>query len=194
MAKTVSEVFVETLIAAGVQRVYGVVGDSLNGLTDTIRKSTQIDWLHVRHEETAAFAAGADAQITGRIAVCAGSCGPGNLHLINGLYDCHRTRVPVLAIAAQIPSSEIGSGYFQETHPEHLFKDCSHYCELVSQLIKVKIPGTTTAGAHGDSSSDLGIGSCGEGRCFFMTHVQPVNLSTFSMVSVRPLSESPTTP
>src|ERR1700690_3005811 len=133
MAKTVSEVFVETLIAAGVQRVYGVVGDSLNGLTDTIRKSTQIDWLHVRHEETAAFAAGADAQITGRIAVCAGSCGPGNLHLINGLYDCHRTRVPVLAIAAQIPSSEIGSGYFQETHPEHLFKDCSHYCELVSQ-------------------------------------------------------------
>ena len=133
MAKTVSEVFVETLIAAGVQRVYGVVGDSLNGLTDTIRKSTQIDWLHMRHEETAAFAAGADAQITGRIAVCAGSCGPGNLHLINGLYDCHRTRVPVLAIAAQIPSSEIGSGYFQETHPEHLFKDCSHYCEMVSQ-------------------------------------------------------------
>src|ERR1700676_4237569 len=133
MAKTASEVFVETLIAAGVQRVYGVVGDSLNGLTDTLRKSTQIAWVHVRHEETAAFAAGADAQITGRIAVCAGSCGPGNLHLINGLYDCHRTRVPVLAIAAQIPSSEIGSGYFQETHPEHLFKDCSHYCELVSQ-------------------------------------------------------------
>src|SRR5271165_5541179 len=133
MAKTVSEVFVETLIAAGVQRVYGVVGDSLNGLTDAIRKSTQIDWLHMRHEETAAFAAGADAQITGRIAVCAGSCGPGNLHLINGLYDCHRTRVPVLAIAAQVPSSEIGSGYFQETHPEHLFKDCSYYCELVSQ-------------------------------------------------------------
>src|SRR6202795_1995303 len=133
MAKTVSEVFVETLIAAGVQRVYGVVGDSLNGLTDAIRKRTQIDWWHMRHKETAAFAAGADAQITGRIAVCAGSCGPGNLHLINGLYDCHRTRVPVLAIAAQIPSSEIGSGYFQETHPEHLFKDCSHYCELVSQ-------------------------------------------------------------
>src|SRR5271165_3346503 len=133
MAKTVSEVFVETLIAAGVQRVYGVVGDSLNGLTDTIRKSTQIDWLHVRHEETAAFAAGADAQITGRIAVCAGSCGPGNLHLINGLFDCHRNRVPVLAIAAQIPSHEIGSGYFQETHPDQLFKDCSHYCELVSQ-------------------------------------------------------------
>src|ERR1700683_5147645 len=133
MAKTVSEVFVETLIEAGVRRVYGVVGDSLNGLTDAIRKSEEIEWLHVRHEETAAFAAGADAQVTGQLAVCAGSCGPGNLHLINGLYDCHRTRVPVLAIAAQIPSSEIGSGYFQETHPEHLFKDCSHYCELVSQ-------------------------------------------------------------
>ncbi|MDX6464667.1 MAG: hypothetical protein QOE55_8364 [Acidobacteriaceae bacterium] len=129
---TVSEVFIETLIEAGVRRVYGVVGDSLNGLTDAIRKSEQIDWLHVRHEETAAFAAGADAQVTGQIAVCAGSCGPGNLHLINGLYDCHRTRVPVLAIAAQVPSSEIGSGYFQETHPEHLFKDCSYYCELVS--------------------------------------------------------------
>jgi pyruvate dehydrogenase (quinone) len=133
MARTVSDVFVDTLIAAGVRRVYGVVGDSLNGLTNAIRKSGKIDWLHVRHEETAAFAAGADAQITGQLAVCAGSCGPGNLHLINGLYDCHRTRVPVLAIAAHIPSSEIGSGYFQETHPEHLFKDCSHYCELVSQ-------------------------------------------------------------
>jgi hypothetical protein len=133
MAKTVSEVFVETLIEAGVRRVYGVAGDSLNGLTDAIRKSNQIDWLHVRHEETAAFAAGADAQVTGKLAVCAGSCGPGNLHLINGLYDCHRTRVPVVAIAAQIPSSEIGSSYFQETHPEQLFKECSHYCKLVSQ-------------------------------------------------------------
>src|SRR5258705_9773865 len=133
MAKTVSDVFVETLIEAGVRRVYGVVGDSLNGLTDAIRKSKQIDWLHMRHEETAAFAAGADAQITGRISVWAGSCGPGNLHLINGLFDCHRSRVPVLAIAAQIPSHELGTGYFQETHPEHLFKDCSHYCELVSQ-------------------------------------------------------------
>src|SRR5258708_23328834 len=132
MAKTVSEVFVETLIEAGVRRVCGVVGDWHNGLTDAIRKSEQIDWLHVRHEETAAFAAGADAQITGQLAVCAGSCGPGNLHLINGLYDCHRTRVPVLAIAAQAPSSEIGSGYFQETHPEPLFKDCSYYCELFS--------------------------------------------------------------
>jgi pyruvate dehydrogenase (quinone) len=132
MAK-VAEVLVQTLIEAGVKRVYGVVGDSLNGITDTMRKSGKIDWLHVRHEEVAAFAAGADAHLTNQIAVCAGSCGPGNLHLINGLFDCHRSRVPVLAIAAQIPSHEIGSGYFQETHPEYLFKDCSHYCELVSQ-------------------------------------------------------------
>src|SRR6266478_4574907 len=133
MARQVAEIFIETLVNVGVKRVYGVVGDSLNGLTDVIRKSKQIEWLHVRHEEVAAFAAGAEAHLTGEIAVCAGSCGPGNLHLINGLFDCHRNRVPVLAIAAQIPSHEIGSGYFQETHPEHLFKDCSHYCELVSQ-------------------------------------------------------------
>jgi pyruvate dehydrogenase (quinone) len=133
MAKRVAETFVETLVNAGVKRVYGVAGDSLNGLTDTIRKTKGIEWLHVRHEEAAAFAAGAEAHLTGEIAVCAGSCGPGNLHLINGLYDSHRSRVPVLAIAAQVPSHEIGSSYFQETHPEHLFKDCSHYCELVSQ-------------------------------------------------------------
>src|SRR5580704_5826893 len=133
MAKRVAEVFIETLVNAGVKRVYGVAGDSLNGLTDTIRKSKKIEWVHVRHEEVAAFAAGAEAHLTGEIAVCAGSCGPGNLHLINGLFDCHRSRVPVLAIAAQIPSSEIGSGYFQETHPEELFRECSHYCELVSQ-------------------------------------------------------------
>src|ERR1700733_10933974 len=133
MPKRVAEIFIETLVNAGVKRVYGVVGDSLNGLTDVMRKNKQIEWLHVRHEEVAAFAAGAEAHLTGEIAVCAGSCGPGNLHLINGLYDCHRSRVPVLAIAAQVPSQEIGSGYFQETHPEHLFKDCSHYCEVVSQ-------------------------------------------------------------
>src|SRR5271154_4163022 len=129
----VSEVFVETLAQAGVKRVYGVTGDSLNGITDAIRRNKQIEWMHVRHEEAAAFAAGAESQLTGEIAVCAGSCGPGNLHLINGLYDCQRNRVPVLAIAAQVPSEEIGSGYFQETHPEHLFGQCSHYCELVSQ-------------------------------------------------------------
>src|SRR6204780_5429160 len=131
--KAVCDLLVETLAAAGVERIYGVSGDSLNGITDAIRRQKQIQWIHLRHEETAAFAAGADAHLTGDLAVCAGSCGPGNLHLINGLYDCHRSRVPVLAIAAQIPSDEIGSGYFQETHPEHLFAQCSHYCELVSQ-------------------------------------------------------------
>ena len=133
MAKKVADLFVDVLAEAGVQRIYGVSGDSLNGITDSIRARKQIQWIHVRHEETAALAAGAEAHLTGRLAVCAGSCGPGNLHLINGLYDCHRSRVPVLAIAAQIPSNEIGSGYFQETHPEHLFAQCSHYCELVSQ-------------------------------------------------------------
>ena len=131
--KKTADLLVQTLAAAGVERMYGVSGDSLNGITDSIRRQEQIRWVHVRHEETAAFAAGAEAHLTGRLAVCAGSCGPGNLHLINGLYDCHRSRVPVLAIAAQIPSQEIGSGYFQETHPEHLFAQCSHYCELVSQ-------------------------------------------------------------
>jgi pyruvate dehydrogenase (quinone) len=131
--KKVADLLVDTLAGAGVERIYGVSGDSLNGITDSIRRQEQIRWIHVRHEETAAFAAGAEAHLTGRLAVCAGSCGPGNLHLINGLYDCHRSRVPVLAIAAQIPSHEIGSGYFQETHPEHLFAQCSDYCELISQ-------------------------------------------------------------
>ena len=132
MATTVADQMVETLAAAGVKRIYGIVGDSLNGFTDSLRRQGKIDWLHVRHEEVAAFAAGAEAHLTGELAVCAGSCGPGNLHLINGLFDCHRSRVPVLAIAAHIPSAEIGAGYFQETHPEHLFRECSHYCELVS--------------------------------------------------------------
>jgi pyruvate dehydrogenase (quinone) len=131
--KKVAELLVDVLADAGVQRIYGVSGDSLNGITDSIRAKKQIQWIHVRHEETAAFAAGAEAHLTEQLAVCAGSCGPGNLHLINGLYDCHRSRVPVLAIAAQIPSNEIGSGYFQETKPEYLFAQCSHYCELVSQ-------------------------------------------------------------
>ncbi len=129
---SVADQMVETLAAAGVKRIYGIVGDSLNGFTDALRRHGGIAWLHVRHEEVAAFAAGADAHVTGELAVCAGSCGPGNLHLINGLYDCQRSRVPVVAIAAHIPSPEIGSGYFQETHPEHLFRECSNYCELVS--------------------------------------------------------------
>jgi pyruvate dehydrogenase (quinone) len=133
MAKNVADLLVEVLVEAGVERIHGVSGDSLNGITDSIRTRNDIEWVHARHEETAAFAAGAEAHLTGKLAVCAGSCGPGNLHLINGLYDCQRSRVPVLAIAAQIPSAEIGSGYFQETHPEHLFAQCSHYCELISQ-------------------------------------------------------------
>jgi pyruvate dehydrogenase (quinone) len=132
MAKTVADQFVDVLTAAGVKRIYGIVGDSLNGLTDSLRRQGKIEWVHVRHEEVAAFAAGAEAHLTGELAVCAGSCGPGNLHLINGLFDCHRSRVPVLAIAAQIPSPEIGAGYFQETRPETLFKECSHYSEVVS--------------------------------------------------------------
>ncbi len=130
--KRVADLMAEALVAAGIERVWGVVGDSLNGFTDALRTHDSVRWLHVRHEEVAAFAAGAEAQLTGKLAVCAGSCGPGNLHLINGLFDCHRTRTPVLAIAAHIPSPEIGGGYFQETHPENLFRECSHYCELVS--------------------------------------------------------------
>jgi len=129
---TVADQFIETLSAVGVKRIYGIVGDSLNGLTDAARREGKIAWVHVRHEEVAAFAAGAEAHLTGGLAVCAGSCGPGNLHLINGLFDCHRSRVPVLAIAAHIPSAEIGASYFQATHPEMLFQECSHYCELVS--------------------------------------------------------------
>jgi pyruvate dehydrogenase (quinone) len=128
----VAESLVKTLVDAGVKRIYGIVGDSLNGILDEIRRQKTIEWVHVRHEEVAAFAAGADAHVTGELAVCAGSCGPGNLHLINGLFDCHRSAVPVLAIAAHIPSGEIGSDYFQETHPEFLFQGCSYYCQLVS--------------------------------------------------------------
>lgn len=130
--RNVADLIVETLDQAGVERIYGVVGDSLNGLTEALRQTGKIEWVHVRHEEVAAFAAAGESQITGRLAVCAGSCGPGNLHLINGLYDAQRSRTPVLAIAAQIPSAEIGGGYFQETHPQNLFRECSVYCELVS--------------------------------------------------------------
>src|ERR1700743_1512561 len=132
MVKTTADLMAETLRHAGVKRVYGVVGDSLNGFTNALRRRGDIDWVHVRHEEGAAFAAGAEAHLTGELAVCAASCGPGNLHLINGLFDCQRSGVPVLAIAAHIPSTEIGIDYFQATHPERLFKECRHYVELVS--------------------------------------------------------------
>ncbi|MEE3623532.1 ubiquinone-dependent pyruvate dehydrogenase [Nitrospirillum sp. BR 11752] len=155
MSMTVADQFAATLAAAGVKRIYGVVGDSLNGLTDALRRRGDIEWIAVRHEEVAAFAASADAHLTGTIAVCAGSCGPGNLHLINGLFDCHRSRVPVLAIAAHIPSPEIGSGYFQETHPQDLFRECSHYCELVSDPSQMprslEIALRTAIGEHGVS-------------------------------------------
>ena len=129
---TVAENIVKTLRANGIERVYGIPGDSLNGFTDALRKDGTIRWVHVRHEETAAFAAAADAATTGGLAVVAGSCGPGNLHLINGLYDANRSRVPVLAIAAHIPTTEIGTGYFQETHPQDVFRDCSVYAEYVA--------------------------------------------------------------
>jgi pyruvate dehydrogenase (quinone) len=132
MSRTIADLMAETLRIYGVQRIYGVVGDSLNGFTDSLRRQKTIEWVHMRHEEAAAFAAGAEAHLTGELAVCAGSCGPGNLHLINGLFDCHRSRVPVVAIAAHIPSAEIGSSYFQATHPEKLFAECAHYVELVS--------------------------------------------------------------
>ncbi|MEV4597968.1 pyruvate dehydrogenase [Amycolatopsis sp. NPDC049253] len=130
---TVAEQLVRTLRDAGVERIYGIVGDSLNPIVDAVRRTDGIEWVHVRHEEAAAFAAAAEAQVTGKLAVCAGSCGPGNLHLINGLFDAHRSGAPVLAIASHIPSAQIGTGFFQETHPEQLFTECSHYSELVSQ-------------------------------------------------------------
>ncbi len=138
MAKqSVADMIADTLHGIGVRRIYGLVGDSLNGLTDALRRKGTIEWIHVRHEESAAFAAGAEAHLTGELAVCAGSCGPGNLHLINGLYDCHRSRVPVLAIAAHIPTDEIGSGYFQETDPRAVFAECSHYVGPVATASQV---------------------------------------------------------
>ena len=128
----VADVLVDALVAAGVHEIFGVAGDSLNAVTDTLRTRKEIGWVHVRHEEAAAFAAGALSQLTGGLTACAGSCGPGNLHLINGLYDAHRSRARVIALAAQIPTAEIGSNYFQETHPEHLFRECSHYQGVVA--------------------------------------------------------------
>jgi len=132
MAHRVGDELIRRLVEAGVERIYGVVGDSLNPVTDAIRLNSKMKFIHVRNEESGAFAAGAEAQLSGKLAVCAGSCGPGNLHLINGLFDAHRSNAPVLAIASHIPTSEIGTGYFQETHPEILFKECSHYCELIT--------------------------------------------------------------
>jgi len=132
MAHRLADELIRRLAEAGVERIYGVVGDSLNPVTDALRLNNKVKWIHVRNEEAGAFAAGAEAQLTGKLAACGGSCGPGNLHLINGLFDAHRSNAPVLAIASHIPSSEIGTGYFQETHPQNLFQECSHYCELIS--------------------------------------------------------------
>ncbi|MEJ6018975.1 pyruvate dehydrogenase [Corynebacterium sp. H113] len=131
MAKTYAQQLVETLERQGVQRIFGLVGDSLNPIVDAVRQS-DIEWIHVRNEEAAAFAAGAESELTGKLAVCAASCGPGNTHLIQGLYDAHRNGAKVLAIASHIPSRQIGSSYFQETHPEQIFAECSGYCEMVN--------------------------------------------------------------
>ncbi|MDO5638399.1 MAG: ubiquinone-dependent pyruvate dehydrogenase [Neisseria sp.] len=151
-SKTVADLLVEILADAGVKRIWGITGDSLNGINDSLRRDGRIEWMHMRHEETAAFAAGAEAALTGELAVCAGSCGPGNLHLINGLFDCQRNHVPVLAIASHIPSSEIGLGYFQETHPQELFRECSDFVELVSnpkQMPEVLFRALNTAVGQG---------------------------------------------
>jgi len=132
MANRIADELVRRLEEVGVERIYGVVGHSLNPVTGALRLNGKLQWIHVRNEESGAFAASAEAQLNGKLAACAGSCGPGNLHLINGLFDAHRSNAPVLAIASHIPTSEIGTGYFQETHPEILFKECTHYCELIS--------------------------------------------------------------
>ena len=215
--KSVADLLVEVLARAGVRRIYGVSGDSLNGITDSIRTSKSVEWIHVRHEEAAAFAAGAEAHLTGALAVCAGSCGPGNLHLINGLYDCHRSRVPVLAIAAQIPSAEIGSGYFQETHPEHLFAQCSHYCELISEpeqmprvlAIAMRTAITKRGVAVVVIPGDIALRECPAPAISFVrcasapaakaatSSWRTCNHSIMSLlriVSVMPFSESPATP
>ena len=155
MTTTVADVMVATLKASGVRQIYGIPGDSLNGFTDALRRDGGITWEHVRHEEAAGFAAAAEAALTGELAVCAGSCGPGNLHLINGLFDANRSRVPVLAIAAQIPREEIGGEYFQETHPQELFRECSVYCEMVSipeqlpQLLQIAMRAAVQRGGVG---------------------------------------------
>ncbi|RBY77236.1 pyruvate dehydrogenase [Geodermatophilus sp. TF02-6] len=129
---TLAVQLVQMLRQAGVDRIYGVVGDSLNPIVDAVRRTDGIEWVHVSNEEGGAFAAAAEAQVTGRLAVCAGSCGPGNTHLVQGLYDAHRSGAPVLAIASHIQSQEIGMGFFQETHPERTFQDCSSWCEVVT--------------------------------------------------------------
>ena len=140
MSYSVADLIAETIKQAGAQRIWGIPGDSLNGFTDALRTHPELTWMHVRHEEAGAFAASGEAAVTGELAVVAGSCGPGNLHFINGLYDAHRSRVPVLALASQIPGDQIGTNYFQETHPEYLYRECSSYCEVArtpDQLVRI---------------------------------------------------------
>src|SRR3954471_17175808 len=151
---TMAEQLIEVLLQAGVKRIYGVIGDSLNPIVDAVRRTEGIEWVHVSNEEGGAFAAAAEAQVTGRLAVCAGSCGPGNTHLVQGLYDAQRSSAPVLAIASHIQSQEIGTAFFQETHPERTFQDCSHWCEMVTpkqmpQALRVAIQ--TAVGKRGVS-------------------------------------------
>lgn len=154
MAQTVAEQLVEQLVAAGVRRIYGVVGDSLNPIVDAVRRTKGIVWVQVRHEEAGAFAAAAEAEVTGELTACAGSCGPGNLHLINGLYDANRSRVPVLAIASHIPSNQIGTGFFQETHPDRLFTECSVYSEMVASTTQLP---RVTRSAIQHATGDRGV-------------------------------------
>lgn len=153
---TVAEQLVEILEKAGVKRIYGIVGDSLNPITDALRRKRTIEWIHMRHEEVGAFAASAEAQLSGNLAVCCGSSGPGNLHLINGLYDAHRSRARVLAIASHIPQSQVGVDYFQVTHPEQLFKECSSYAELASTPVQAPRV-LMSAIQHAYSLHDVGV-------------------------------------
>jgi len=184
MSQSIASFITQTLDQAGIERIWGVTGDSLNGISDSLRKMDKIEWLGTRHEEAAAFAAGAEAHISGKLAVCAGSCGPGNLHLINGLFDCHRNKVPVLAIASHIPSSEIGSQYFQETHPQELFKECSVFCELVSnpeQMPYLLETAMRQAILHNDVSvlvlpGDVALKNMPEGISAKWNHPKPATL------------------
>ena len=133
MAKTVAEILVDQMVEVGIRKVYGIVGDSANPIVDALRRhDSDIEFVHVRNEEAGAFAAGADAQISGRPTAVLGSSGPGSVHLLNGLYDCQRNAAPVFAIATHIPSTEIGSGYFQETNPEQIFSGCTNYCATIT--------------------------------------------------------------
>lgn len=156
MSHTVSNLLVKMLAERGVKHIYSLVGDSLNPVMEALQGDERLRWIHVRHEETAAFAASAEAQLTGRLAVCCGSCGPGNMHLINGLYDAYRSGAPVFALASHIPTSLIGSAYFQETHPTRFFQECARYLELVSQPEQAR-PVIEAALNHAEAERGVGM-------------------------------------